>query len=40
MEEILSRTDDPTPPVEELEYFELSLLDEPNDLGTRHVVKQ
>jgi hypothetical protein len=24
----------------ELEYYELSLLDEANDLGTRHVVKQ
>ena len=40
MEEILSRTDDPKTPVKKLEYYELSLLDEANDLGTRHVVKQ
>ena len=40
IEEILSKTDDPKTPVEKLEYYELSLLDEVNDLGTRHVVKQ
>jgi len=40
IEEMLSKTDDPKTPVEELEYYELSLLDEVNDLGTRHVVKQ
>jgi hypothetical protein len=40
IEEILSKTDDPKTPVEELEYYELSLLDEVNDLGTRHVLKQ
>jgi hypothetical protein len=40
MEEILSKTDDPKTPVEELEYYQLSLLDEANDLGTRHVIKQ
>jgi len=40
LEEILSKTDDPKTPVEELEYYELSLLDEANNLGTRHVLKQ
>ena len=40
MEETLSRTIDPKTPLQELEYYELSLLDEANDLGTRHVVKQ
>jgi len=40
MDEILSKTIDPKTPLQELEYYELSLLDEANDLGTRHVVKQ
>jgi len=40
MEEVLSKTIDPKAPLRELEYYELSLLDEANDLGTRHVVKQ
>ena len=40
MEEILSKTTDPKTPLQELEYYELSLLDEANDLGTRHVLKQ
>jgi hypothetical protein len=40
MEEILSKTVDPKTPLQELEYYELSLLDEANDLGTRHVLKQ
>ena len=40
IEEILSRTIDPKTPVEELEYYDLSLLDEANDLGTRHRIRQ
>jgi hypothetical protein len=40
MEEILSKNIDPKTPLQELEYYELSLRDEANDLGTRHVVKQ
>ena len=40
MEEILSKTIDPKTPLQDLEYYELSLLDEANDLGIRHVVKQ
>jgi hypothetical protein len=40
MEEVLSKTTDPNTPLEELEYYELSLLDEANDLGTRHRIRQ
>lgn len=40
IEEILSKTIDPKTPLEELEYYELSLLDEANDLGTRHRIRQ
>ncbi len=40
MEEVLSKTIDPKTPLEELEYYELSLLDEANDLGTRHRIRQ
>ena len=40
LEEVLSRTIDPKTPLQELDYYELSLLDQANDLGTRHVVKQ
>jgi hypothetical protein len=40
MEELLSKTVDPKTPSIELEYYELSLLDEANDLGTRYVVRQ
>ncbi len=40
MEEILSKTVNPNTPSQELEYYELSLLDEANDLGTRFVVRQ
>lgn len=40
MEEILSKTIVPKTPLAELEYYELSLLAETDDLGTRHVVKQ
>jgi hypothetical protein len=34
MQEVLSKTDDPKIPPREQEFFELSLLDEANDLGT------
>jgi hypothetical protein len=40
MEEVLSKTTDPKTPLEELEYYELSLLDEANELGTRHRIRQ
>ena len=40
IEEVLSKTNDPKTPLEELEYYQLNLLEEANDLGTRHVVKQ
>jgi hypothetical protein len=40
IEEILSKTIDPKTPLGELEYYELSLLDEANDLGTRHRIRQ
>jgi hypothetical protein len=40
VQEVLSKTIDPKTPLEEMEYYDLSLLDEPNELGTRHVVKQ
>jgi hypothetical protein len=40
MQEILSKTADPNVPLREQEFFELSLLDEPNQLGTRYAVRQ
>ena len=40
IEEVLSKTIDPKTPLEELEFYELSLLDEANDLGTRHRIRQ
>jgi hypothetical protein len=40
IEEVLSKTTDPITPLEEQEYYELSLLDEANDLGTRHRIRQ
>jgi len=40
MEEVLSKTIDPKTPLEEMEFYELSLLDEANDLGTRHRIRQ
>jgi hypothetical protein len=40
MEEVLSRTTDQKTPLEELEYYELSLHDEANDLGTRHRIRK
>jgi hypothetical protein len=40
MQEVLSKTDDPKMPLREQEFFELSLLDEANELGTRYCVRQ
>jgi hypothetical protein len=40
MQEVLTKTDDPEVPLRAQEFFELSLLDEANDLGTRNCVRQ
>jgi hypothetical protein len=40
MEEVLSKTIDSRTPLEEMEFCELSLLDEANNLGTRHRIRQ
>jgi len=40
MEEVLSKTIDPKTPLVEMEFYELSLLDEANELGTRHCIRQ
>jgi hypothetical protein len=40
MQEVLSRTDAPKAPLLGQEFYELSLLDEANDLGTRYCVRQ
>jgi hypothetical protein len=40
MQELLSKTDDPKAPLREQEFFELSLLDEANELGTHYCVRQ
>lgn len=40
MQEVLSKTDDPKAPLCNQEFYELSLLDEANDLGTRYCVRQ
>ena len=40
MEEVLSKTRDPTIPLQEQEYFALSLVDEANPRGTRYCVRQ
>lgn len=40
MQEVLSKTNDPKAPLRKQEFFELSLLDEVNELGTRHCVRQ
>jgi hypothetical protein len=40
MEEVLSKAVDPKTPLKEQEYYVLSLLDEANDLGTRHCIRQ
>jgi hypothetical protein len=40
MQEVLSKTDDPKAPLLGREFYELSLLDEANELGTRYCVRQ
>jgi hypothetical protein len=40
MQEVLSKTDYPETPLCDQEFFELSLLDEASDLGTRYCVRQ
>ena len=40
MQEVLSKTADPKASLPEQEFFELSLLDDANDLGTRYCVRQ
>ena len=40
MEEILSKTIAPKTPLKEMDFYELSLLDEANDLETRHRIRQ
>jgi len=40
MQEVLSKTVDPEAPLRGQEFYELSLLDEANDLGTRYCVRQ
>jgi len=40
MQEVLSRTADSNAPLNGQEFYELSLLDEANDLGTRYCVMQ
>jgi hypothetical protein len=39
MQEVLSRTVDSTAPLSGQEFYELSLLDVANDLGTRYCVR-
>ena len=40
MQEILSKTVDPNTPLKGQEFYELRLFEEPNELGTRHCVRQ
>jgi hypothetical protein len=40
MQEVLSKTAESVTPLQEQEFFELSLLDEANELGTRYCVRQ
>jgi len=40
MEEMPSKTADPKVPLGEQEFYELSLSDEANELGTRYCVRQ
>jgi hypothetical protein len=40
MQELLSRRVDPRTPLSKQEFYELSLLEEANELGTRHCVRQ
>ena len=40
MQELLSKSENSEIPLRDQEFFELSLLDEANDLGTRYCVRQ
>ena len=40
MQEILSKTVDPNVPLQGLEFYQLRLFEESNELGTRHGVLQ
>jgi hypothetical protein len=40
MQEVLSKSIDPKTPSEHMKSYELSLLDEANELGTRHCIRQ
>jgi hypothetical protein len=40
MQEVLTRTVDPTAPLQGQEFYELNLVDEAHDLGTRYCVRQ
>jgi hypothetical protein len=40
MQEILSKTVDPDAPLQGQEFYDLRLFEEPNQLGTRHCVRQ
>jgi hypothetical protein len=40
MQELLSKTADSEAPLQEQEFYELSLLDEANDLGRRYCIRQ
>jgi hypothetical protein len=40
MQEILSKTVDPNVPLQGQEFYEMRLFEEPNQLGTRHCVRQ
>lgn len=40
MQEVLSRTAEPEAPLQGQEFYELSLLEEANQLGTRYCVRQ
>jgi hypothetical protein len=40
MQEVLSKIVDPSVPLQEQEFYQLRLFEEPNELGTRHGVLQ
>jgi hypothetical protein len=40
MQEVLSKTADSEAPIQGQEFYELSMLDEANDLGTQYCVRQ
>jgi hypothetical protein len=40
MEEVLTKAIKPDTPLKDQEFYKLSLLDEDNDLGTRHCIQQ